>query len=69
MAVLSGEICDITLNACQSVTFNIDSLPFEIASSQPFEGAMYFGFSFIAVMSCWLFSLGLGQILNLIKRS
>ena len=69
MATLKGEVCDSALNTCQSITFNIESLPIEFVSSTPFEGAMYFSFSFIAVMSCWLFSLGIGQLLNLIKRA
>lgn len=69
MATVKGEICNQALNTCQSIILNIDPLPIELTTSMPFDGAQYFAFSFIAILSCWLFSLGLGQLLNFIKRA
>ncbi|MFR3122919.1 MAG: hypothetical protein ACLTQE_14440 [Proteus mirabilis] len=69
MATLTGEICDKTSSVCQIIQFRLDNIPIELISTMPFDGAQYFAFSFIAILSCWLFSLGLGQLLNFIKRA
>lgn len=69
MATIAAEICNQKDNTCQSIVLNIDALPFELTSSMPFDGGEYFAFSFISILSLWLLSLGVGQLLNLIKRA
>lgn len=69
MTTLTGEICDKATSTCQLIQFNLDKVPIELISNMPFDGAQYFAFSFISILSLWLFSLGVGQLLDFIKRA
>lgn len=65
MPSISGSICDAA-NSCQQIILNVssDSLTFDYVYL-----SKVWGLAFASVLSLYLFSLGLGQIIRLVKHA
>lgn len=64
----SGEIESITqaylVAASEAQRFELMSQPFD-----PAQAGAFFGFSFASTMFVWLFSLGIGRIIKMVKTA
>ncbi len=63
---LSGSICDMS-NNCQKILLDISN-QIPISYDYPYLGKVW-GLAFSSVMMLYLSSLGLGQILRMVKHA
>lgn len=67
---VTGNICDMATNVCQSVNLSLNSVPVSLVfSGADFkESAGYFAVAFISTLSLWLVAKSSGVILELIRN-
>lgn len=66
MSSLTGSICDIS-NNCQEILLDISN-QIPINYDYPYLGKVW-GLAFSSVITLYLFSFGLGQIIRMVKHA
>ncbi|MFS1564251.1 MAG: hypothetical protein ACL7AX_12700 [Candidatus Arsenophonus phytopathogenicus] len=63
-----GEICSKVTNDCQTMALTIKELPYqELLNIDYSVAAQFWGIPFTSVIGLWLFSKGLGAVINMFK--
>lgn len=67
---VTGQICDMPSGQnCRSVTLTLSELPYPQSSViDPATIGQFWGIAFTSVCSLYLFSKGIGLLLNMVKR-
>lgn len=67
---VNGQICDMPSSQhCQSVTLTLSELPYPQSSViDPATTGQFWGIAFTSVCALYLFSKGLGVLLNMVKH-
>lgn len=67
---LTGKICDVVTNVCQSVTIDITNVPVQLSLSQPdyIQSAPFWGIAFSSVVGVWFAAHCAGILLKMIKN-
>lgn len=67
---LTGKICDVATNVCQSVTIDIINVPVQLSLSQPdyIQSAPYFGIALSSVIGFWFTAHCVGVLVKMINR-
>lgn len=67
---VTGKICaEISVHNCQLVTLTLSELPYpQSPAIDPQTVGQFWGIAFTSVCALYLFSKGIGLLLNMVKR-
>ncbi|MDX7990798.1 hypothetical protein [Xenorhabdus littoralis] len=67
---LTGALCHNQTKACQSMTLTCSEVPYPQLSSLDYSvAAQFWGVAFTSVIGLWLFSKGIGLIINMVRNA